>query len=115
MANPLAAASVWDGVAEDYAADLLPVFSAFASDALDLAAPQPGVVVLDVAARPGTLALIAARRVARVVAVDFSRATAPSPAAAACSSGPRPRARSGSARGCCRRARRAARGRCSGW
>lgn len=72
MNHPLAGPMLWDEVADGYTAELLPVFSAFAAEALRLAAPERGAVVLDVAAGPGTLALMAAPGVARVVAVDFS-------------------------------------------
>lgn len=68
----LAEPAVWNAVADDYAADLLPVFAAFAADALTLAAPGRDAAVLDVACGPGTLALLAAGMVGRVDAVDFS-------------------------------------------
>jgi SAM-dependent methyltransferase len=62
----------WSLVAPGYAAELTPPFSRFAEDALDLAQLAPGERALDVGAGPGTLALGAARRGARVSAIDFS-------------------------------------------
>jgi SAM-dependent methyltransferase len=50
------------------------MFERFAERALELASVQAGSRVLDVAAGPGTLAILAARRGAEVTAVDFSEA-----------------------------------------
>lgn len=66
-------ASTWDSVAETYAQHVMPVFENFAREALKLAAVPPASEVLDVAAGPGTLALIAAEQGHAVTAVDFSR------------------------------------------
>jgi SAM-dependent methyltransferase len=62
----------WNLVAPGYAAAIVPTFSRFAEDALELAHVAPGERVLDVATGPGTLALAAARAGARVSAIDFS-------------------------------------------
>ncbi|HEY7909270.1 MAG TPA: methyltransferase domain-containing protein, partial [Thermomicrobiales bacterium] len=62
----------WDATVEDYERSLAPFFAQFAADALHLVGVQPGHRVLDVAAGPGTLALLAARRGATVVATDFA-------------------------------------------
>lgn len=72
--NPLSVPDVWDDVAEGYAIELLPVFERYSADALALAKLSPNASVVDVAAGPGTLSLLAARRVAQVAAVDFSEA-----------------------------------------
>ncbi|WP_437602545.1 class I SAM-dependent methyltransferase [Sorangium sp. So ce590] len=71
--SPLAIPVAWDMVAEDYAVDLVPHFEKYAADALRLAGIGPGARVLDVAAGPGTLSLLAAGE-ARVTAIDFSPA-----------------------------------------
>jgi ubiquinone/menaquinone biosynthesis C-methylase UbiE len=70
--NPLATPLPWDLIAADYEAEIVPVFSRYAAEALRLADLPPGAEVLDVAAGPGTLTLLAARTARRVVAVDFS-------------------------------------------
>ncbi len=72
MSNPLANPRPWDGVADGYVSDLLPFFTRYAQDALRLAALPANAEVLDVAAGPGTLALLAAQAGAKVTAVDFS-------------------------------------------
>ncbi len=64
----------WDATVEDYDRFLTPFFARFAEDALRLVGVQPGQRVLDVAAGPGTLALLAARQGAGVVATDFAPA-----------------------------------------
>jgi SAM-dependent methyltransferase len=70
--SPLATPEPWDLVVEGYVAENLPAHEAFAGEALRLA-PARGDV-LDVAAGPGTLALLAARTAGHVTAVDFSDA-----------------------------------------
>jgi len=70
--SPLASPEPWDLVCDAYVAELWEMFSAFAQKALDLAALETHSEVRDVAAGPGPLALDAARRARRVVAVDFS-------------------------------------------
>jgi ubiquinone/menaquinone biosynthesis C-methylase UbiE len=71
--SPLATPMAWDLVAEGYTADVAPVLEKFAEDALRMAAVDSGERVLDVAAGPGTLSLLAART-GRVSAIDFSPA-----------------------------------------
>jgi SAM-dependent methyltransferase len=70
--SPLATPEPWDLVASGYVAENLASFEAFAREALRLA-PAEGEV-LDVAAGPGSLALLAARTARRVHAVDFAPA-----------------------------------------
>ena len=70
--SPMSLASTWDLVADDYARDVQPAFEHYAEHALWLADVQRGMDVVDVAAGPGTLSLLAARRGARVQALDFS-------------------------------------------
>lgn len=72
LSDPLALPTTWNLVADAYLARVAPHFERYAADALALAAPPPEAEILDVACGPGTLALLAARRVARVAAVDFS-------------------------------------------
>ncbi|GAA5046955.1 class I SAM-dependent methyltransferase [Nocardia callitridis] len=71
-ANPLAVADVWDLVADGYAEFAAKLVRPFAAQALEFAALTPRSRVIDVACGPGTLSLLAAQRVARVHAVDFS-------------------------------------------
>ncbi len=70
--SPLATPLPWDLVASDYAAELLPHFERYASQALDLSGVGLGQRVVDVACGPGSLSLLAARRGAEVCALDFS-------------------------------------------
>jgi ubiquinone/menaquinone biosynthesis C-methylase UbiE len=70
--SPLATAEPWDLVAAGYVAENLAEFEAFAREALRLV-PAEGEV-LDVAAGPGSLTLLAARTARRVYAVDFAPA-----------------------------------------
>ena len=74
MPSPLAISATWDAVAPDYTADLVPLFELYARDALALADLPDRARVLDVAAGPGTLALLAAPDADHVDAVDFSPA-----------------------------------------
>lgn len=69
----MAAAATWDSVAESYTQHVVPVFENYAREALRIAAIPPGSEILDVAAGPGTLALMAAEAGHLVTAVDFSR------------------------------------------
>ena len=71
-ASPLAEPLPWNLVAEGYAEQTAPFFRAYAADALKLVAPLEGRRVLDVAAGPGTLSLLAARDALQVHGVDFS-------------------------------------------
>ena len=70
--SPLATPEAWDLVASGYVAENLAQFEAFAREALRLV-PARGEV-LDVAAGPGSLTLLAARTARRVCAVDFAPA-----------------------------------------
>jgi ubiquinone/menaquinone biosynthesis C-methylase UbiE len=70
--SPLATAEPWDLVAAAYAEDALPYFESFARDALRLAALPDDARIVDVAAGPGTLSLLAAAAGARVSAIDIS-------------------------------------------
>ena len=70
--SPLSTPDGWNAVAGGYEAVLLPQFATFAARALELARLPDAADVLDVACGPGTLALMAAERAGRVVAVDFA-------------------------------------------
>ena len=72
MAGPLSTPGPWDRVAQGYVEAMQPLLAPFALDALDALGLEPAHAILDVAAGPGTLSLIAAPRVARVEAIDFS-------------------------------------------
>lgn len=70
--SPLTQPDSWNFVAEGYLAEIAPLHVHYARDALELARLPGNARVLDVAAGPGTLSLLAAERAERVVAVDFS-------------------------------------------
>lgn len=70
--SPLASPEPWSLVADDYTLELLPMFERFSRDALALAPTHAGARVLDVAAGPGTLTLMAAEAGRSVGAIDFS-------------------------------------------
>src|SRR5450432_230706 len=70
--TPLGTAEPWDLVAAAYSAESLPYFETFALEALARAALPSGARIVDVAAGPGTLSLLAATAGARVSAIDFS-------------------------------------------
>src|SRR5690349_9109996 len=70
--NPLATAEPWDTVAPAYTDELLPLFELFSRDALDRVELPAHARIVDVAAGPGTLSVMAAERGAIVDAVDFS-------------------------------------------
>ncbi|HYP89768.1 MAG TPA: class I SAM-dependent methyltransferase [Polyangiaceae bacterium] len=70
--SPLASPEPWSLVADDYANELLPMFELFSRDALALAPTPVGAKLLDVAAGPGTLTLLAAESGRSVSAIDFS-------------------------------------------
>ena len=70
--NPLASPQPWNAVAPAYEREVLPMFEAFAKEALRLASPPAGARVVDVACGPGTLAGLAAQRGHAVDAIDFS-------------------------------------------
>lgn len=73
QASPLASPLAWNLVAQGYTELSLPLFAAFADDALTLAALPAGAHIADIATGPGTLAIEAAQRGHRVEALDFSR------------------------------------------
>ena len=70
--DPMATPAPWNLVADAYADSVLPAFTPIAEEALLIAGVSEGARVLDVACGPGTLTLCAARRGARVDALDFS-------------------------------------------
>jgi SAM-dependent methyltransferase len=70
--SPLAAPEPWNLVASGYVSENMKAFEAFATEALRLV-PARGEVI-DVAAGPGSLSLLAARTAHRVTAVDFAPA-----------------------------------------
>lgn len=70
--NPLSAPDPWNLVADDYTLELLPMFELYSNDALELAPTPAGARVLDVAAGPGTLTLLAAKAGRSVSTIDFS-------------------------------------------
>ena len=71
--GPMAAAATWDFVAEAYTQHVAPVFENYAREALRISGVAPASELVDVAAGPGTLALMAAELGHTVTAVDFSR------------------------------------------
>jgi ubiquinone/menaquinone biosynthesis C-methylase UbiE len=74
MTLPIQTAEFWDGTADQYMTSAEPFTGQFCEDAAELAEIEPGIDLLDVATGPGALALAAARRGARVTAIDFSPA-----------------------------------------
>jgi len=70
--SPLASPEPWSLVADDYTLELLPMFELFSRDALALSPTPPGARLLDVAAGPGTLTLLAAESGRALSAIDFS-------------------------------------------
>lgn len=68
MAQPLP----WDLVSDAYEAEITPQFEAYARRAIDLAQVPRNSRVVDVAAGPGTLAMLASAAGHTVDAVDFS-------------------------------------------
>ncbi len=72
--NPLARPEAWDLVADAYTEHLVPLWQETAREALALAQLPPEAHIVDVAAGPGTLALLAATQGATVSAIDFSPA-----------------------------------------
>ncbi len=71
-AGPLSTVEPWNLVADAYAAELVPQFERYSRDALRLSQLSPGAHILDVAAGPGTLSLLAASVGVKVSAIDFS-------------------------------------------
>jgi ubiquinone/menaquinone biosynthesis C-methylase UbiE len=70
--GPLAEPLPWNLVSKDYSIEVVPQFEKFAADALRVAGTRPGARVLDVAAGPGTLTLLAAKAAKSVEAIDFA-------------------------------------------
>jgi ubiquinone/menaquinone biosynthesis C-methylase UbiE len=70
--SPLAVPQPWDLVSAAYSEEVVPMFEAFAREALRIVAPPPASRIVDVACGPGTLAVIAAQAGHRVDAIDFS-------------------------------------------
>jgi ubiquinone/menaquinone biosynthesis C-methylase UbiE len=70
--GPLAEPLPWNLVSKDYSAELVPQFEKYAADALRASELRAGARVLDVAAGPGTLALLAAKTAKSVEAIDFA-------------------------------------------
>lgn len=73
MSAPIQTAAFWDQSADGYIASAEPFTAQFCADAVELAAIEPGMTLLDVATGPGALALAAARVGAAVTAIDFSQ------------------------------------------
>jgi ubiquinone/menaquinone biosynthesis C-methylase UbiE len=69
--SPMQTPGTWDSVAEGYA-ERMPYFRAWAEESLRSMDLQAGDRVLDVGAGPGTLALLVAKQVRHVTAVDFA-------------------------------------------
>src|SRR5688572_19749599 len=61
----------WTATAPGYA-EVMSQWRPYAEEALERLPPSPSNVILDVACGPGTLAIPAAQRAGRVVAIDFS-------------------------------------------
>jgi SAM-dependent methyltransferase len=70
--SPLAMPMTWDLVASAYAEEIVPMFERYSEEALARSAVTKDARIVDVATGPGTLAVLAARRVAHVDALDFS-------------------------------------------
>jgi ubiquinone/menaquinone biosynthesis C-methylase UbiE len=74
QAGPLASPMPWNLVASAYEREVMPMFEAYAKEALRFAAPAAGARLVDVACGPGTLAVLAAERGYLVDAIDFAPA-----------------------------------------
>ena len=72
--NPLSSAEPWNLVADGYAAELMDWAEFLAGKALELASLPASPHIVDIAAGPGSLALLAAREGVTVSAIDFSEA-----------------------------------------
>jgi len=71
--SDLATVAPWDLVAAGYSEASVDFFRGFSDAALDMVAPGEDDRLLDVGCGPGTLALVAARRVVAIDALDFSK------------------------------------------
>jgi ubiquinone/menaquinone biosynthesis C-methylase UbiE len=72
--NPLSSVEPWNLVADGYAAELMDWAEFIAGKALELASLPSSAHIVDIAAGPGSLALLAAKQGATVSAIDFSEA-----------------------------------------
>jgi SAM-dependent methyltransferase len=70
--SPLSSPRPWDLVAAAYAHEIVPMFEHYSAEALRRAKVPSGGAIVDVAAGPGTLSVLAARAKHRVSALDFS-------------------------------------------
>ncbi len=70
--NKLSEVGPWDLVADGYVSEIVPVFEKWAMDSIRRVQPRQEDVVIDVAAGPGTVALLLSPIVSKVVALDFS-------------------------------------------
>jgi len=70
----LSTVNPWNQVSQGYATVAMPYFQEYAAHALSLIEINPTSHVLDVACGPGTLSLLAAKKVSSVQAIDFSPA-----------------------------------------
>jgi ubiquinone/menaquinone biosynthesis C-methylase UbiE len=70
--DPYSDAQPWNLAADGYNEVLMPWFSSYARDALEVSQVVAPATVIDVAAGPGTLSLVAARRGMQVTAVDIA-------------------------------------------
>ncbi len=71
--NPLSKNEPWDLVAEGYSQTTQQMLAEYSKDALEFAGVSSEDIILDVACGPGTLSLLAAPKVARIDAIDFSK------------------------------------------
>jgi len=71
--NVYSTPSPWDLVADGYARTTMRVLGQYSEEAIKMANLARGTSVLDVACGPGTLSLLAAKKVSEVKAIDFSR------------------------------------------
>jgi ubiquinone/menaquinone biosynthesis C-methylase UbiE len=70
--GPMQQPATWSATAEGYAEEIVQHAGLYAEKALSMLGPRPNDQLLDIATGPGTLAFLAAPRVARVVATDFA-------------------------------------------
>jgi ubiquinone/menaquinone biosynthesis C-methylase UbiE len=70
--SPLATPVAWDLVAPAYADEVVPMFEAFAHEALRHVGAPTGSRVIDVACGPGTLSVLAAQAGHQVDGIDFA-------------------------------------------